>query len=164
MYRLLLLSLLALLVPSTAVATINSGGEKFSPKKGLDLNQSFEGQRAAIAKALADGETYSEIAAEDLLTVRNSLEHISRLLDGAQRVDQLRPEVKVRVFNEQERVNNLLSRAHADSRMICRRQMATGSNMRTNICMTVAQRRKARDSAVDFMQFNPRAQAKPVNP
>ncbi len=155
MYKLVLMSLLVL---APTGASIGSNGNAFSPEKGLDLSHSFEAQREAIIKALGDGETYSEIAAEDMQIVKESLNRISSLLDGAQSVDQLPETTKVRVFNDQERINTLLSRAHADSRVVCKREKPTGSNRPTNTCMTVAERRRAREGAVDFMRYNPRAQ------
>lgn len=160
MYKLVLLSVLALAPVGAAIGSFGSSGETFSPEKGLDLSRSFEAQREAIFKALGDGETYSEISAEDLQVVKESLGRISNLLGGAQSVDQLGEEVKVRVFNEQEKINSLLGQAHADSRVICRREKPTGSNRTTSVCMTVAERRRAREGAVDFMRYNPRAQEK----
>lgn len=163
MNKLLLLSLLALLLAAPAGATTGSTGTVLSPEKGLDLSRSFEAQRDAILKALDDGETYSEIAPQDLQTVKESLARISSLLEGSEGVDRLPEATRVRVFNEQEQVNTLLGQAHADSRMICRRERATGSNRPTNTCMTVAQRRRARDAATDFLRFNPRAQGPNVD-
>jgi len=158
MYKLTLSVLLAFLPLAPAIATINSSGDVLIPEEGLDLSRSFEAQRGAIVKALADGETYSEIASQDTRIVMDSLERISSLLDGAQDVEQLPEETKVQVFNEQERINSLLVPAYADSRVICRRHKPTGSNRPTNICLTVAERRRARDSAEDFFRYNPRAQ------
>lgn len=130
----------------------------FSPDKGLDVTQSFEAQRKLLVQALNDGETYSEISPADLQTVNTSLARMSQLLDGVQDVAQLRGAARVELFNEQEQINTLLTRAHDDSRMICRREKPTGSNRPTNTCMTVAQRRRARDGAQDTMRYHPRAQ------
>ncbi|MEL1266124.1 hypothetical protein [Pseudoxanthomonas putridarboris] len=158
MYKLMLLALLALAPTGASIASSN---DAFAPEKGLDLSRSFEAQREAILKALGDGETYSEIAAEDLQIVKESLDRISSLLDGAQSVGQLPEGTKVRVFNEQERINTLLGRAHADSRVVCKREKPTGSNRPANTCMTVAERRRAREGATDFMRYQPKAQARP---
>ena len=158
MYKLLLLSLFALLFPATAMATINSGGQAFRPDKGLDLTASFGEQRAAINKALSDGETYREISADNLRVVQDSLGRISNLLGDAQTIDQMSPDAKVELFNEQEKVNTLLLQAHKDSRMVCRREKPTGSHRPTTLCLTVAERRRQREAANDFFRYNPRAQ------
>lgn len=158
MRKLMLFSLLALLLPATASATINSGDQAFRPDKGLDLDASFNEQRAAINKALGDGETYSELPADDVRVVQESLGRIATLLGSAQSVEQLDPETKVQVFNEQQRVNTLLLRAHKESRLVCRREKPTGSHRPTTLCLTVAERRRQREAADDFLRYNPRAQ------
>ena len=163
MYKLLLIPLLALLVPATAVATIDSGGDAFRPEKGLDLGESFALQRAAINKALGDGETYSELAPDDVRVVQESLGRIATLLGSAQRVDQQDPESRVQAFNEQEKVNTLLVQAHKDSRLVCRREKPTGSHRPSTVCLTVAERRRHREAATDFFRYNPRAQARPTD-
>lgn len=158
MNKLMLLSFLALMVPATAVATINSGGDAFRPEKGLDLGASFSAQREAINRALGDGETYSELAPDDVQVVQQSMARISRLLGSAQSIDQLPELTRVEIFNEQERINTLLVRAHADSRMVCRREKPTGSNRPTNVCLTVAERRRHQEAASNFFRYNPRSQ------
>ena len=158
MQKLMLFSLLALLVPATASASIDSGGQAFRPDKGLDLNASFNEQRAAINKALGDGETYAEISADDVRIVQQSLGRISTLLAGVPSINQMAPDAKVELFNEQERVNTLLVRAHKDSRLVCRREKPTGSHRPTTLCLTVAERRRQREAADDFFRYNPRGQ------
>lgn len=158
MYKLMILALFALLLPATAMATIDSGAQAFKPDKGLDLTASFGEQRAAINKALSDGETYSELQPADLRVVQDSLGRISTLLGDAQTIDQMSPDAKVELFNEQEKVNTLLVQAHKDSRMVCRREKPTGSHRPTTLCLTVAERRRQREAANDFFRYNPRAQ------
>ena len=153
------LAIFSLLLLSAGAAF---GSTKESSHQTLDVSRSFQSQHDAIIKALGDGETYSEISADDLQVVRQSLNRLAGLVDGVQSVEQLPEETRVRVFNEQERVNTLLTRAAADSRMVCRREKPTGSNRPSNICLTVAERRRHRDAANDFFRNNPRAQG-PVN-
>lgn len=143
MYKLLMLSVLAL-APLAANANIASDGA-FSPEKGLDLSGSFEAQRDAIIKALGDGKTYAEISPDDRQRVTSSLNRITGLLDGAQSVDQLTEATRVEVFNEQEQVNTVLTQAREDSRLVCTREKKVGSHRTTNNCMTVAERRRARE-------------------
>lgn len=156
MFKLVLLSLLAL-APLAADATISPGNEAFSPEKGLDLSRSFEAQRQAIFKALADGETYREIPAQDRQTVKDSLNRISSLLGDAQSADQLQEATKVEVFNEQERVNTLLTKAREDSRLVCTREKKVGSHRATNNCKTVAERRRDMDDSQNALRRNMRS-------
>ena len=143
-----------LLAPLAVQASTSTGSDGFSPEKGLDLGRSFQAQHQAILQALADGETYSEIPARDRQTVKSSLDRIASLLADAQSVDQLSETNRVEVFNEQERVNTLLTRAREDSRMVCTREKKVGSHRATNNCMTVGQRRRAREQSQDALLNN----------
>lgn len=158
MHKLMLPMLLALLLPATAAASLGSGPQGFRPDKGLDLEAPFSEQRAAINKALGDGETYSEIQPDDVLAVQQALARMATLLGGAETADRLDPGTRVQLFNEQERVNSLLTKAHKDSRMVCRREKPTGSHRPTTLCLTVAERRRQREAANDFFRYNPRAE------
>ena len=153
MHKLMFL-VVVLLAPLAAQASSSTGSDGFSPEKGLDLGRSFQAQHQAFLQALADGETYSEIPARDRQTVKSSLDRISTLLADAQSVDQLSETNRVEVFNEQERVNTLLTRAREDSRMVCTREKKVGSHRATNNCMTVGQRRRAREQSQDALLNN----------
>jgi hypothetical protein len=156
MHKLFLVSVLAL-APVAASASIQSHAGGFSPEKGLDANASasFEAQRAAIVEALGDGKTYSEISAEDRNRVTAALDRMSGLLQGVQNVDQLSENNRVEVFNEQETVNTVLTQAREDSRLVCSREKKVGSNRTTSSCMTVAERRRAReDTEQQLNNFN----------
>ena len=62
------------------------------------------------------------------------------------------------LINDQEVINPIMTRAHPDSRMVCRRERTTGSNMPQSVCLTVAQRRKAQEDSRkalnDSQRFN----------
>ena len=164
MYKLLLFSALLLSPMAAFGAKSVSAEDAFSPARGLDLNRSFEAQRGAIIAALDDGKTYSEIGATDLQTVRESLDRISTWLGDADSVEQLPDANRVRIFNEQEKINTLLTRAHADSRLVCRREKPIGSNRPTNTCQTVAERRRMRENAVQYMGNMPKAEGEITTP
>lgn len=151
MYKVLLCSLLVM-VAFCAEAKIQSDGQVFSPEKGLDLSASFEAQRNAILVALRDGKTYVEISPADMNQVRESLDRISVLLDGKGGVGELQESAKVEVFNRQEQINTLLTQAHQDSRLVCKREKQTGSNRPTNTCLTVAERRRIREDSYYTMK------------
>ncbi len=102
----------------------------------------FEKQRAQIDEHLNDGKTYAEINKEERRQVQQSLDRISRLLAGAGSVDKLKEQDKVTIFNDQELVNTILTRAGEDSRKVCERRRVTGSNLSATVCETVAERRR----------------------
>lgn len=115
-----------------------------------------------VELALAS-EKYSEVSLADKSAVQTSLNQIRTQMGDHERVEQLPPHAQVAIFNEQEKINTILTRAHADSRLVCRRERTVGSNMTTNHCMTVAQRRQAQDAARKNMMEGNRSQLKPMD-
>lgn len=155
MYKLLLLAMMATLPLGQVAASTAQADPAFSAKKGLDLDRSFEAQRAAILQALDDGKTYKEIDPLERATVEASLARISRLLDGVAGVDDLHEADKVEVFNEQEKINTRLTQARRDSRVICRREKPTGSHRPQNMCATVAERERATEASQEMLRNMP---------
>lgn len=117
----------------------------------------FELQRAQIERDLADGETYSEITPEDRVAVHAALGRIGESLEASGSVEGMSERVRTQLFNDQELVNNLLTQAGEDSRVVCERRTKTGSNRKVSVCMTVAERRRLRDEAQDTFNTSIRA-------
>jgi len=129
------IAICAMLLAASATAMANQ------QKVALDEGN-FAKQRAEIERDLADGKTYAEISSSDRSKVQESLTRIGSRLEGVDSVDSLDMETKVEVFNEQEVVNNILTQAAADSRLVCDRDVPTGSRMRKTTCQTVAERNR----------------------
>ena len=145
--RLALLSALLLVLPAVALAA--------DAPVAVDEG-SFQAQRQKIEKDLADGETYAEISADDKAAVQQALARMADRLSRAGSVDALPADDKVALFNDQEKVNTILTQAGEDSRMVCERIQKTGSHRRENRCETVAERRRRRDNDQEVLQRNQR--------
>ncbi|MCF7223401.1 hypothetical protein [Marilutibacter chinensis] len=119
----------------------------------MDLrgSRSFDSQRSVIERDLADGEKYAELTAEDRMRVKASLDRMQRLIEQSGPVVQMQPDEQVELFNEQETVNQILTAAAEDSRLVCRREQRTGSRFVTSSCMTVAERRRQREASVESL-------------
>ncbi|MGH8063139.1 MAG: hypothetical protein ACREO7_14125 [Pseudoxanthomonas sp.] len=118
----------------------------------LDLNASFTQQKAQIERDLGDGETYTEISSQDRATVREALNRIAGKLDMAGSVESLTGQQKADVFNDQEKINTILTKASEDSRLVCRREMKVGSHRPITECLTVAERQRAYENAQKTMR------------
>ncbi|MBD8524225.1 hypothetical protein [Pseudomarimonas arenosa] len=114
----------------------------------------FAKQRQSIEAEIANGTRYREIDGEERKAVLSALERLGEQLSKVSAVTELHESDKVAVFNDQELVNSILSRAAADSRMVCRRETQTGSRIPTNVCKTVGQRRREQDAARQIMIQN----------
>src|SRR3546814_7357929 len=96
----------------------------------------------SIREAMDDG-TYGEIGPADRREVLAALARIRTALGPSGDASRLNERRKLRVFNDQELINNILTSADEDSRLVCRREKKTGTHMASNQCMTVAERQRA---------------------
>lgn len=126
-----------------------------SPKLAL-AEGDFAAQRAQIEADLSDGKTYAEITSGDKAKVRESLSRITGALEGVESIDALSEEAKARVFNDQEEINQILTSAEADSRLVCSSQAPTGSRRKITTCQTVAERRRRQELDQDTLRQNQR--------
>ena len=108
---------------------------------------SFGEQKARIEAALADGKSYAEINTMQRKEVTGALNRIARLLDTAGSSDGLNKRQKIRIFNDQELINTILTSAAEDSQLICRRDKPVGSHFAQDVCETVAERRRLREAS-----------------
>jgi hypothetical protein len=145
MYRFAFFVLLSLAASAAFAATKKSA-------TAIDLNASFAQQKAQIERELGDGETYAEISSQDRAAVREALNRIASKLDMAGSVESLTAQQKADVFNDQEKVNTILTKASEDSRLVCRREKKVGSHREITECMTVAERRRAYENAQKTMR------------
>lgn len=134
MYR---ITMVAMLLGLSAAA--QAASEK--PVVQMDRQAPVAEQVRQVEKALDNGE-YAEISADDRAQVRQSLERITLRMGDRQTAQELPSAVQNEVFNDQERINTILTRAHADSRLVCQHTRTTGSNMPKSRCLTVAERRR----------------------
>jgi hypothetical protein len=95
--------------------------------------------------------------------VNAALDRIDSALHSHGNVAALPEETKLRVFNDQELVNTILTKGRDDSRLLCTRETPVGSHRPVNSCKTVAERRRDRERSQDTMRDLQRAPALPVN-
>ena len=143
MKRSLLVCLLAL-VPAFAGA---AEGNQLRVTEGR-----FDAQVRAIEKGLSDGKSYAELSRADREEVRRLLGRMAERLEGVDSVDQMPEADRLAVFNDQERVNALLVKGYADSRLVCEKRGRTGTHMREARCQTVAERRRRAQADQDTLR------------
>jgi hypothetical protein len=129
----------ALVLAASAAASSGHQDVAFDPA-------TFSTQKDTLIDAL-HSKTYYEISDENKTKVIQALNRMQDKLGGITAISELSETDKLAVFNDQELINTLLTQAAEDSRLICKREKKLGSNMPTNVCMTVAQRREAQRQA-----------------
>lgn len=147
--------LIALFAVSLALAGAAHAKIDASPAKDevvqIDVKESVGEQLARVERALAT-EEYSEVGLEDKHNVQAALSRIRTKLGDRATIEEVNPQARNEIYNDQELINNILTRAHADSRVVCRRERTTGSNRPTQVCMTVAQRREMMENSRDVLR------------
>lgn len=118
----------------------------------------FGAKRTAIEQALAGDEAYAEVTPEARSRALALMAEMGMLIERTGSVEALPPAEKVEVFNRQEELNQILTRAAADSRLVCRRERPVGSKMPVNSCKTVAERRRVREGDKHFLMTSPKAE------
>lgn len=147
MYKTLLFAFLILFAGATAAEDRDTR---------VDVNGEFAMQRQKIVTALDDGKSYSEITQADREKVLAALARIGTALQHAGGVEDLSKDQRVAVFNDQELVNAILTRSGEDSRLVCKRTMATGSHRTTTQCMTVAEANRLRERSQEEFRHLPK--------
>ncbi len=145
---------LLLVVSVSAQASIDSKSRSKQDKPAVDVAAPFAEQMRAIELDLADGETYSEISAEDKAAAMAALQRIAQKLESSGGVGNLTASEKAAVFNDQELANNILTKAGEDSLLVCKREKKVGSHRTTTHCATVAERRRAADRTQNALRDN----------
>ncbi|MDF2818238.1 MAG: hypothetical protein K0S73_2178 [Stenotrophomonas rhizophila] len=137
-----------ILAAGTAALLLALGAAQAAPNEEVFArNKPLAEQIQRIEVEMGDGKTYSELRLEDRSRVREALSRMHGVLDQYPDQATLPEPSKIALFNDQQIVNTILTKAREDSRQVCVREKTTGSHRATTQCMTVAQRQRAKDDA-----------------
>ena len=109
------------------------------------ISKPFSPQKDAVLSAVNTNAKYSEITQADLTSIGNSLQRIAETLADGKNMALLDAQSQEYIQLNQEAVNKLLRKVFRDSRLICTKEAALGSNMMKRVCKTAAAR--SRDNA-----------------
>ena len=115
------------------------------------MSKPFNPQKDAVLNAVNTNAKYSEISQADRANIESSLVGISDVLAGGKNMASLDAPSRENIQSYQDSVNKLLVKAFRDSKLVCTKEAALGSNMLKRLCKTSAARK--RDS--DFARNNP---------
>jgi len=133
------------------LATAVQAGDSGSNLAASDY-AGFEAQSVVIRRDLAQGKLYSELDARQRNEVLAALDRIHTALEAKGNIASMSEDAKLRVFNDQELVNAMLTKGREDSRLLCSRETPVGSHRPVTSCETVAERRRNRDRSQDTMR------------
>ena len=116
-----------------------------------DTAPKFELLVEKIHSQMANGERYEFMSKRDRQTVDMSFKKMAAMLTASGSVDAMKTDEKVKLFNEQEKVNGLLAR-NADDRLVCTHVAPAGSHIPVKSCKTVRQINMDRNNSRRDMQ------------
>lgn len=136
----------ALLLLAGSIQTVAHAAEPV-----VDANLPIAEQLQQV-EVLLNSERYAEITAAGRAEVRQAVSKITTTMAGRGSLDELNPAQRIEVLNQQEVINSTMNRAAADSRISCERHKPIGSNRPVRVCMSVAERRRAREKSELMMR------------
>lgn len=118
----------------------------------IETIEDFAVYKSAITDQLEHSDTYVEITPDNRSRALILMSEITAIIDRGGSIDELPPVPRVELFNRQEELNQILTNAANDSRVICRRERPTGSRLPINNCKTLAERRDAREGGKKYLR------------
>lgn len=139
-----------------ALLTVMLCGAAHAGQAPLDLQTASGTDQFVQIREELGSEKYAEISSDDRRTVLGLLDRMEVSVQRTGGIDSMPEQQKVDLFNNQEKVNAILTQAAEDSRMVCRREQTTGSHRKTTVCLTAGERRRIRESTQDQLRTMPR--------
>lgn len=134
-----LLLALALSASATGIQASESPQNQDVPKNPVQ-------QQADLIRAeLADGETYPHLTPTEHRRVLELLGRMEAQMGSVSSVDDLNKRAMVRLFNDQQEINAILTRTDDDSQLVCNRTRVVGSHRKQNVCITAAEWEERRE-------------------
>lgn len=110
----------------------------------------FAAVAAAIQQQMGKGGHYEYINPSERAEVSRKLGDMQSIFDKYGSVAQMDTPAKTQLFSDQEKINSILT--HNDSRrVVCQREMPTGSHLPKTVCRTFGQMMQDRTNARDMM-------------
>ncbi|HOX70455.1 MAG: hypothetical protein WAS23_05105 [Dokdonella sp.] len=152
MFRAITLVALALVLFASPLAA-KKPEEKAVAAVSADTAEKFAVVVERIRSQMAPGKRYEFLSTADRESVNLSFDKMSAMLTASGSVGAMPEDDRLRLFNEQEKVNGLLAK-NADDRLICTHVAPVGSHLPVKQCRTAREvadsRSKARRQSESF--------------
>src|SRR5690348_6249351 len=112
-----------------------------TPTVKADNKAAFESVAAAVREQLKPGGRWEYASNLEKEQVNRRLDDMQALFDRFDAVGQMDDPAKVRLFNDQEAVNEILTKRD-DQHLVCTQEMSTGSHIPKRVCRTYAEIRR----------------------
>ena len=116
-----------------------------------DTSASFETLVTQVRGEMAEGGRYEFMSESNKAEVNARLDEMSTMLKQRGAVAQMREDEKVKLFNDQEKVNGLLTQSDS-TRLICTRVAPVGSHIPVTTCKTYGELAQSRRDVSKYMR------------
>jgi hypothetical protein len=141
-----LVALTLLVATLTAIAKENYHETTFN----ADTPEKFKAVAEDVRKEMEPGGRYDQVKAKERVTIERALTEMEGLFEATGGVANMKQDDKVKLFNDQEVVNSILTKRDND-RVICEDAPKLGSHVRSTNCHTYGQAEDARKGTKDQM-------------
>ncbi|HVX04692.1 MAG TPA: hypothetical protein VHA71_06175 [Rhodanobacteraceae bacterium] len=135
---------------STGGAATRAGDEDKVAVRA-DTRQRFDAVAAAVRKEMSPGGRFEFVSGVDHHTVDQLLADMQALFNQFGAVDKMDADSKIRLFNDQEKINGILTK-NDSNRQICTREMPVGTHFPKVVCETYGEIRREQQRNTDFVQ------------
>jgi hypothetical protein len=115
-----------------------------------DTHEKFQAVAEDVRREMEPGGRYEYVKPKERDTIERTLVEMDELLTATGGVEHMKQDDKVKLFNDQEVVNSILTRRDKD-RVICEDKPKLGSHVRSTNCHTYGQEEDARRGSKDQM-------------
>ena len=130
---------------SMAILTPCSAKENYREKQvNADSKEAFADVSQNVRRQMDKGGKYEFVPADERTKIDKSFDEMTALFDQYGTVSSMNEDAKVKLFNNQEIVNSILTRRDRD-RVICTKKAPIGSHIQQTSCHTYEQEVLAQD-------------------
>jgi hypothetical protein len=131
-------------VAGIAAASAVFAKENYHEKTlNADTKETFEQVATNVRKEMSDGGRYEYASPDERKTINVKLSEMEALFAESGTVQAMKQDSKVKLFNDQEVVNSILTHRDRD-RVICKNEAPVGSHIPVTSCHTYGQEEDAR--------------------
>lgn len=116
-----------------------------------DTKDAFDAVAAAVKQEMQPGGRYEFVDGQNRVTVNQKLDEMSSLFNQFGSVDKMDQPSKVRLYNDQELVDGILTKDDSN-REVCTREASLGSNIPHVTCRTYGQIRREQNGTQDALR------------
>lgn len=137
-----------------------SNGRQRQGRGSSDTKQRFDEVAAAVRKEMSSGGRFEFVSRRERYTVDRQLADMQALFNQFGAVDKMDANSKVRLFNDQEEINGILTRNDSDRR-ICVREVPVGTHFVKMVCETYGELKQEQLRTTEFLNRPGIQRAKP---